>query len=248
MIASFGGISISWRRAAVCAASSLVLVCAAPCHASNANWGFGVSAGVARARFHGQDFRADAAGIVRRTEDQQPAAGITAARRLDDRWSLELSYTSFRSYADTWTSATSARFRDVYYRFDYRASALAVGARFALPVARNFELALRLGAAANRASNRFTIDSSRHIEPPLLPCPTPGVACYPPFSTSPTFARAGQTTTTRVSPTLGLSAGLRLTPTSTLALRYDEHGRFGRAGPVGRVSVAGWSVFVEQSF
>lgn len=154
----------------------------------------------------------------------------------------------FGSYSDTWTSATSTRFRDVHYRFDYRASALALGARFAVPVARNFELAVRFGAAANRASNRFTIDSSRHIEPPLLPCPMPEVECYPPFSTSPTFARAGRYTTTRVSPTFGLSAGLRLAPTLMMAVRYDEHGRFGRAGTTGRVAVAGWSVFVEQSF
>lgn len=204
--------------------------------------------GASSARFLGDDFHA-ADSTVRESDFRQRAFGFAIRFPLAQRWAWEAGLADFGAFEDRWSGkATSGLFNGWVYQFRYRARTAFSTLRFALWSSREASVEIGAGLAANEARNRFEKDGSRHIAPPLAPCPPPfegGTECYRKFSDSPTFKSPGLHSSTRISPTVGGQAAYRFSDRASAIARYDHFGTFGRGGSVGRITVSTWAVGLQ---
>ena len=237
------------RRTLSLAATFAVCALAAfPSHAVQADTYLGVAVAGARASFERSDF-GPLNTEARLAEDRHDRPwSLFGGHRLDGSWSIEGGYIDSGRYRSTLTATAGARFLNTVYAFDYRARSLFLAAKANFIVMPRLEAFVRLGVAANHVRMVASVDSSRHIEPPLLACPENQPQCYPPFSNAALFTGAGPRTQTRAA--LVMAAGLEypVTDRATVRLGVEDGGRFGRSSDTGRFRLRGASLAYIQSF
>ena len=231
--------------AATFAASALA---ALPSHAVQTDTYLGVAAAGARARFERSDF-GPLNAEARLAEDRHGRSwSLFGGYRLDGTWSFEGGYMDAGRYRSALTATSGPRFLNTVYAADYRARSLFLAGKANFTVAPRLDAFVRLGVAANQVRMNASVDSSRHIEPPLLPCPENQPQCYPPFSNAALFNGAGPRTETRAA--LIMAAGLEypVTDGATVRLGLEDGGRFGNASDTGRFRLRSASLAYVQSF
>ncbi len=227
---------------------AVAALAASPSHAHQTGAYLGVAAGGSRAKFERSDFgplNADA----RLAEDRRDRQwSLLGGYRLDRMWSIEGGYLDTGRFRSAFTATAGARFLNTVYAFDYRARSLFLAGQANFAVAPQLDLFVRLGAAANQLRMNASVDASRHIEPPLLPCPASEPQCFSSFSNSALFTNAGRRTKTRIA--LIMAAGLEypVTEGASVRLGFEDVGRFGDASGTGRVRLRGASLTYAQSF
>ncbi len=212
----------------------------------------GPYAGLALGVGHGAIERRDfgpfnaAAGFAEDRSDR--LLSVFGGYRFDRTWSVEGGYADGGRYRETVTARSGSLYLDTAYPFDLRARSWFLAALASVDLAGRWSGHVRLGITVNRATMNASVDASRHVEPPVLPCPPGEPACYPPFSTSPLFAGAGRRSVTRVAPRLGLGLAHPLTAAGTLRVDLDDFGRFGDASTTGRLRLRTLGLAYVQSF
>ena len=151
-------------------------------------------------------------------------------------------------YRSALTATSGPRFLNTVYAADYRARSLFLAGKANFTVAPRLDAFVRLGVAANQVRMNASVDSSRHIEPPLLPCPENQPQCYPPFSNAALFNGAGPRTETRAALIMAAGLDYSVTDGATVRLGLEDGGRFGNASDTGRFRLRSASLAYVQSF
>lgn len=201
--------------------------------------GLYLGAGIGRtaARFDTNDFNPQGSDFVGETATRDTGYKLFGGYDFNDRLAFEAGYADLGRFSTKWTAPSAGLFNNNVYLFDYRARSLFVAFRAALPVTERWAITGKFGVTINKAEDEYSLDRSRHIEPPLLPCPGPA-SCYPTVSRSPVFSEPGSHTKMRMEPLIGLGIEYRLLKQVALRLEYEDYGRFGDSNHTGRARVA----------
>jgi opacity protein-like surface antigen len=227
---------------------AVAALAAFPSHAAPTGTYLGLSVADSRARFERSDFGPlNAEARVSENRHDHPWS-VIGGYRVDGTWSVEGGYVDAGRYRSTLVATAGPRFLNTAYAFDYRARSLFLAGKANFAVTPRVDAFVRLGIAGNRVRMNASVDSSRHIEPPLLPCPANQPQCHPPFSNSALFASDGPRNQTRGA--LVMAAGLEcaLADGVTLRLGLEDWGRFGNVSDTGRFRLRGASLAYIQSF
>lgn len=227
---------------------AVAMLAAAPSHAVQTGTYLGVAAAATRASFEHRDF-GPLNAEARLDEDRQdrPRA-LIGGYRVDRTWSVEGGYVDAGRYRSALTATAGARFLNTVYAFDYRARSLFLAGKANFAVMPRLDLFVRLGVAANELRMTPSVDQSRHIEPPLLPCDVDQPQCLPPFSNSALFHGDEPRTRTRAAVTVAAGLDYAVADRATVRLGFEDAGRFGDASRTGRLRLRGASLAYVHSF
>lgn len=233
-------------------------------NASAQETGFYMGVGVGRsvASFNGGDF--DSVNVVFRnasvksTGTSDTGYKFLGGYNFNERWAIEAGYADLGRFAYRWYGPSTGPgpgpgpgaglYTDSIYSFDYKASAWFAAAKGTLPVGDKFSVFGRLGLTVNKAQDTFFVDLSRHIEPPLLPCPPGRGVCYPEYSDSPIFSKPGSYAKTRTDVLVGVGVDYRVVSNASIRLEYEDFGRFGDVDHTGRTRVTATTLTLVYNF
>jgi opacity protein-like surface antigen len=227
--------------------AAFVAMAAPAVMAADTGWYAGVSLAASRASIERSDF-GPLHFNARFAEDRSGRQlSVFGGYRSDSMWSFEGGYVDGGRYRETATATSGVRFMDTVYAFDYKARSLFLAGKASFSLADGLSAFARLGVAANRATMRASVDASRHIEPPLLPCPPSEPSCLAPFSNSSLFTGSDRRSDTRMAALLGIGLEYKVAQTGALRLTFDDFGRFGDASKTGRFKLRGLGLAYAQA-
>lgn len=240
------------------AATSLVIPSA---NAQDTGFYMGVGLGRSVASFNGDDF--DSVNVrfrnasIKSTATSDKVYGLLGGYNFNERWAIEAGYVDLGRFAYRWYGPSSGPgpepgpgsglYSDNIYSFDYKASAWFAAVKGTLPVVGRLSIFGKLGLTDNKARDTFALDTSRHIEPSLFPCPS-GRVCYPLYSDSPIFSKPGSYTKTRTDALIGVGVDYRVLKNASIRFEYEDFGRFGASDNTGRTRITATALTLVYRF
>lgn len=213
---------------------------------------FYVGAGIGKsvAGLNGNDFSSQSAGVSQFSTTRDRGYKLFGGYSFSEYWAIEGGYADQGRFTSKWEAPPAGLYNNNIYAFDYKAASWFAAAKGTLPVTGTVGIFGKLGVTINRAKDTFTLDRSRHIEPPLVACPggvTPS-SCYPAFSTSPVFLQPGTSTKTRADVLVGVGVEYKAFERTSIRFEYEDFGTFGDSDHTGRARVTATTLSIVHRF
>ncbi len=205
-------------------------------HAEDSKFYVGAGIGNSSVSFNSNDFGTQEPNADRKSATKDTIYKIFAGYDFNKIFGVEYGYADQGAF-NFRVNPNQGYYTGDVFAFKYRADSLFIDSKVSAMISEKFNIFGKVGLDLNRVQNTSSLDSSHHIEPPLLPGTVIGN-----YANSSVFSTQGGNTSYRVNRLFGAGTEVKATAHTAVRLEFEDYGEFGNQNTTGRARISNYTL------